>query len=126
MCNTLSTDSGDCRWPLDETLDEVDRIKAKDARNLAKNRIGNLTLVTQHFNGSVSNLGWADKQPEFAKQSSILLNVGIAAVPQWGEVSIEQRGSALAAVAARVWPSAEALGHVVPTAEVGEGTTDGR
>lgn len=108
-------------WPLDESLGEVERIKAKDARNLAKNTIGNLTLVTQHFNGSVSNLGWADKQPEFAKQSSILLNLGIAAVPQWGEVSIEERGSALAAVAAKVWPSAEELGFVPSTPESAEG-----
>lgn len=119
-------DKWEQHWPLDETLDEIERIKAKDARNLAKNRIGNLTLVTQHFNGSVSNLGWADKQPEFAKQSSILLNVGIAAVPRWGEASIEERGSALAAVAAKIWPSAGALGHAASTAEPLEVTPDVR
>lgn len=107
-------DKWEKHWPLDEPLDEIGLIKAKDARNLAKNRIGNLTLVTQHFNGSVSNLGWDAKQPEFAKQSSILLNVAIAAVPRWGEESIEQRGSALAAIAAKIWPSAEALSYVAP------------
>jgi hypothetical protein len=107
-------DKWEKHWPFGEALDEIDLIKAKDARNLAKNRIGNLTLVTQHFNGSVSNLGWDAKQPEFAKQSSIILNLAIAAVPRWGEQSIEERGSAFAAVAAKVWPSAGALGYVEP------------
>lgn len=79
--------------------------------------------MTQHFNGSVSNLGWNAKQPEFAKQSSILLNVAIAAVRQWGEHSIKERGSALAAVAAKVWPSAEALGYVASTPDAAEGDT---
>lgn len=108
-------DKWEKHWPLDESLDEVERMKASEARNLAKNRIGNLTLVTQHFNGSVSNLGWSAKQPEFAKQSSILLNIVIAAVPQWGEQAIEERAENLATVAARVWPSAAGLGYVAQT-----------
>lgn len=112
-------------WPLDESLNEVDLMRAKDARNLAKNRIGNLTLVTQHFNGSVSNLGWDAKQPEFAKQSSIMLNVAIAAVPDWNEQSIDERGSALATLAARVWPSAESLGYVASPVDLPDEVTIG-
>lgn len=92
-------------WPLPEDLDEMAALKAKEARDLAKNRIGNLTLVTQHFNGSVSNLGWAAKQPEFAKQSSIMLNVAVAAVEDWDEDAIDERARVLAAIAAKVWPS---------------------
>lgn len=103
--------SWEAHWPLDDSLSEVDRLKAKEVRNQTKNRIGNLTLVTQHFNGSVSNLAWSEKQPEFAKQSSVLLNVSIAAVSDWDESSINRRGAELAKVAALVWPSAEALGH---------------
>lgn len=92
-------------WPLPEGLNEVASLKAKEARDLAKNRIGNLTLVTQQFNGSVSNMGWAAKQPEFAKQSSIMLNVAVAAVPEWNEDAIEARARILAKVAAKVWPA---------------------
>lgn len=92
-------------WPMADGLDEIATLKAKDARDLAKNRIGNLTLVTQHFNGSVSNLGWASKQPEFAKQSSIMLNVAVAAVEEWDENAIDERARVLSAVAAKVWPS---------------------
>lgn len=109
-------DKWEKHWPLDDSLTEADRLKSKDVRNLVKNQIGNLTLVTGHFNGSVSNLGWAEKQPEFAKQSSILLNVAIAAVIDWDETSIETRGATLAAVAAKVWPSAEKLGFVAQEA----------
>lgn len=91
-------------WPLPEGLDEMATFKATEARDLAKNRIGNLTLVTRHFNGSVSNLGWASKQPEFAKQSSIMLNVAVAAVEDWDEAAIDMRARVLAGVAAKVWP----------------------
>lgn len=107
--------SWEAHWPLDDSLTELDRLKAKEVRNQAKNRIGNLTLVTQHFNGSVSNLGWAEKQPEFAKQSSVLLNVAIASVSDWDESSINQRGSELARIASVVWPAAEALGFEPPS-----------
>lgn len=109
-------------WPLPEGLDEMATLKAKELRDLAKNRIGNLTLVTQHFNGSVSNLGWASKQPEFAKQSSIMLNVAVARVEAWDEAAIEARSRVLAGVAAKVWPSPpeSAAGESEPdqTAEV--------
>jgi hypothetical protein len=98
-------------WSLGDDLDELTQVRAKEARDLAKNKIGNLTLVTPHFNGSVSNLGWDAKRPEFARQSSILLNVAIAAVPQWDEFAIESRGEALAEVTAKAWASPEALGY---------------
>lgn len=101
-------------WPLPDGLDDLAALRAKEARDLAKNRVGNLTLVTQHFNGSVSNLGWAAKQPEFAKQSSVMLNVAVAAVGEWNEEAIASRGSALAAVAAKAWPWASGLGWVPP------------
>lgn len=96
-------------WPLPEDLDEMAAFKAKEARELAKNRIGNLTLVTQHFNGSVSNLGWTSKQPEFAKQSSIMLNVAVAGVDDWDEDAIDDRARVLAAVASKAWPSPPSL-----------------
>lgn len=104
-------------WPLNDGLGEVERLQAKEARDLAKNRIGNLTLVTQHFNGSVSNLGWDAKRPEFSKQSSVLLNVAIAAVSQWDEREIEARGKVLAGVAAKLWPSPESLGFIAHDAD---------
>lgn len=112
-------------WPLPADLDEISRLQARDARDLAKNRIGNLTLVTQHFNGSVSNLGWESKQPEFAKQSSIMLNVAVAAVPNWDEDAIDTRAAVLAAVAATVWPSAQALGWLVPVEPANEPDSGG-
>ncbi|WP_084039575.1 DUF262 domain-containing protein [Demequina sp. NBRC 110053] len=96
-------------WPLPAELDEVERLHASSERDLALNRIGNLTLVTQHFNGSVSNLGWDHKRPEFAKQSSVMLNVPIAAEVAWSEESIRARGEVLSEVAARVWPRPEGL-----------------
>lgn len=96
-------------WPIDTSLTEIERVRASDARDVALNRIGNLTLVTQHFNGSVSNLGWDAKQPEFAYQSSVHLNIAIAAEPAWNESAIDRRGKSLAVIASRSWPSAVVL-----------------
>lgn len=90
-------------WPLDN-LDEAERVLASQARDHSVHRLGNLTLVTPSFNGSVSNLGWVTKKCEFAKQSKLQLNGSIAAVDSWGELSIEARARQLAVVAVRVWP----------------------
>ena len=76
--------------------------------------LGNLTLVTSTFNQSVSNSAWSVKRPEFAEQSKLQLNVGLSASEVWNEQAIEQRARSLASVAARVWPSPEALLRSIP------------
>ncbi len=93
-------------WHLN-TRDEAERVLASQARDHIVHRLGNLTLVTSSFNGSVSNLGWAAKRCEFAKQSALQLNKSIAVVDSWDESSIEARARQLVAVAVRVWPRPE-------------------
>ncbi|ROS75588.1 DUF262 domain-containing protein [Cellulomonas sp. PhB143] len=105
-------------WPLtDPTGNPVDPDSADAAaaqmllqRRQVLDRLGNLTLVTQAFNLDVSNLGWSAKRPEFAKQGALVINKGVAAVPEWNEVEINARGVFLADVATRVWPDPFALG----------------
>lgn len=79
------------------------------------NRLGNLTLVTSTFNKGVSNRGWESKKPEFGKQKSLAINYDVAAAETWNEAHIETRAKKLAATAARVWPSPEALRSSSPT-----------
>lgn len=79
-------------------------------RRQALDRLGNLTLVTQAFNLDVSNLGWSEKRPEFAKQGALVINKGVAVVEDWTEPEIDARCEFLAAVATRVWPGPVALG----------------
>lgn len=103
----LSDASGN---PVDLDVSDAEVVQRVSLREQALDRIGNLTLVTQAFNLDVSNLGWTAKRPEFAKQSSLVINKGIAALEEWSETEIDARGAFLAAVASRVWPSPAVLG----------------
>ena len=87
----------------------AEQIVPADERSKAVDRLGNLTLVTPSFNRSVSNLGWAVKRPEFENQRSLVINYDIAHSETWDEESIASRAKQLAAVANKVWPSAESL-----------------
>ena len=78
-------------------------------RDRAVDRIGNLTLVTASFNGSVSHLGWSVKKPEFEKQKSLVINYDIAQSETWDEANIAERAEALATVAVTIWPPAADL-----------------
>ncbi|MBO0896111.1 DUF262 domain-containing protein [Arthrobacter sunyaminii] len=72
-------------------------------RHAAVHRIGNLTLVTPHFNQTVSHSSWIAKQPEFSLQSSLQINRSVAATEEWDEMAIDARALELAAAACRVW-----------------------
>ena len=101
-------------WPISaadlvRTDVGAEQIVPADERSKAVDRLGNLTLVTPSFNRSVSNLGWAVKRPEFENQRSLVINYDIAHSETWDEESIASRAKQLAAVANKVWPSAESL-----------------
>ena len=96
--------------PVDPDAGDAASVQRVLERRQALDRLGNLTLVTQAFNLDVSNLGWSAKRPEFAKQSALVINKGIAAVDDWTESEIDARCVFLAAVATRVWLDPVALG----------------
>ena len=81
-------------------------------RNRVVHRIGNLTLVSLSFNGSVSNFSWSVKKTEFQKQKSLVINYDIAQSEIRDETRIEQRAEYLAVVAVDIWPSPADLGPV--------------
>lgn len=104
-------------WPIISTggtlipTDDDDPIwvKYRNERSGTVDRIGNLTLVTGTFNRGVSNLKWDVKQPEFAKQKSLVLNYDVAKSDTWDEPHIRARAHSLAEAAVRLWPSPETL-----------------
>ena len=91
-------------WPLLTSGSEAEDYVARQQRGVAINRLGNLTLVTGSFNGSLSNNSWAMKGPAIRKQSMLQLNQAFASVDDWNEAQIDARGAALAQVVCRVWP----------------------
>lgn len=97
-------------WPLPDTaMAGPNRALASAERDAVVHRIGNLTLVTSAFNQSVSNAAWTSKRKELAAQSALQLNCPVAGQQEWDEATIAARAAALASVASRVWPHADAI-----------------
>jgi hypothetical protein len=90
-------------WPVIAENDSQKSVREQQ-RERAKNRLGNLTLLTGPLNTSVSNGKWSDKRPEVAKHSNLRLNAMFAEPIDWDEAAIDKRARALAAVACRIWP----------------------
>jgi hypothetical protein len=83
----------------------VDALAARRSR--LKHVIGNLTLLTQELNSSVSNGPFPAKREAIAEQSALRLNVyfqKLAGTEGWNEGSINYRGEQLFEIARRIWP----------------------
>jgi uncharacterized protein with ParB-like and HNH nuclease domain len=81
-----------------------DDVEATAARDRAKHTFGNLTLLTQPLNSSVSNSAFLSKKPEILKNSALALNRYFQDKEAWDEESITSRGEALFAYAVDRWP----------------------
>ncbi len=90
-------------WPV------VDTDEAKERRNEAVSRIGNLTLVTGKLNASMSNAPWEEKRDTLAKHSTLLLNSMLLASARetWDEDSIDSRSEKMIEAICEIWPHAD-------------------
>lgn len=80
------------------------RVAATRARNAALQTIGNLTVLTQALNSSVSNGAWVTKRPEVMKSSLLPINQQLHGFDTWDEEAIHKRGKDLFSRAIRLWP----------------------
>ena len=87
----------DDSWPSSNGVD-------KDERNTLINTIGNLTLVTQPLNSSMSNEKWEHKREELQKHSLLMLNKQWASQSSWNERDIEDRSYRMAELISKRWP----------------------
>ena len=77
-----------------------------DGRNRLIDTIGNLTLVTQALNSSLSNGSWDKKRGrEGLGQSILALNKELVEFSEWNEDRIIQRSEDLAKLVEKIWPS---------------------
>ena len=76
--------------------------------------LGNLTIVTQPLNSSLSNSAWPSKQKELNEHSKLLLNARlIDEYPDvFDEAAIDARGAWLADRIINIWPGPDASGVV--------------
>lgn len=107
-------------WPLpdgskgmswEELVDaEADdpRAIATRSRERAIHTIGNLTILTQALNSSVSNGPWPEKKPALLQASLLPINLQLGAFDRWDEQAIVQRGQSLLERALRIWPGPHA------------------
>jgi hypothetical protein len=91
------------------------------------NRLGNLTLVTQLLNASLSNASWlssptslVSKRNELMKRSVLLINQHLCQHDDWNEELIDARGADLTDRILRTWPGPTANRWPV-AAEAGNG-----
>lgn len=84
-------------WPLPMNTRVEDR-------ELAVNKIGNLTLVTRAFNSAAKNLDWAAKRAEMERHSSLRLNKSLICLSEWNETAIGNRSLSLAREICKIWP----------------------
>lgn len=95
-------------WPLpdgdDESNDKEALLRAADERTARVHRLGNLTVVTQPLNSSLSNAAWPQKRSELNQHSVLLLNSHLAARDTWNEQAIDDHGNWLAQRVAEIWP----------------------
>ena len=96
---------GNAEWPLPDGVDADVTIYH---RNILIHTIGNLTLVTQKLNSSMSNAAWEHKRQGLQEHSVLLLNSELIAQPVWDEEAIRSRSRRLAKLITEVWPGPDA------------------
>jgi hypothetical protein len=91
-------------WPLpDDESDEEAELK----RERLLHSMGNLTLLTNKLNPSVSNGPWEQKLPAILEFSVLTLNKKLQSHSEWNEDRILARGASLFKFARRIWPHPE-------------------
>lgn len=96
-------------WPLagyeggEQDEFNMEYRKKAAGRNRIANTFGNLTLITQKLNSSVSNGPYSIKMPAIRAHSSLALNRDLNAWNHWNEDTIRERGEALFLAALKIW-----------------------
>jgi hypothetical protein len=89
------------QWDKTRSQEDID---LSLARERLKHTFGNLTLLTQPLNTSVSNAAFLTKKPEIMKHSALALNRAFHDITEWNEDAIRARGEQLFTLAREVWP----------------------
>ena len=93
--------SWEANWPLPKCVDVG---IAKENRNRIVHTIGNLALVTQKLNSSMSNAPWECKRKALKEHSVMNLNSELNEKQYWEEESIRDRSKQMAKLVAEHWP----------------------
>lgn len=85
------------------------RVAATRERERSIHTMGNLTILTQALNSSVSNGPWTAKKLALLQASLLPINLQLSVFERWDEKAITARGQALLERALRIWPGPPAV-----------------
>ena len=92
-------------WPLPEGVTEEDRDDAVYC-------LGNLAMLPQKLNTSISNASWATKKAGNGRNQGIVFYASdietladVVTKPEWNETTISERADWIAGKAISIWPS---------------------
>lgn len=91
-------------WELYSATSEDPRLEPTRRRNAALQTMGNLTLLTQSLNSTVSNSAWTSKKDAILDASLLPITQRLRHYESWNEDSIFQRGKELLNEAMKIWP----------------------
>lgn len=101
----LSDGTPGMSWEELEDSDPSDaRAIATSERERAIQTFGNLTILTQSLNSSVSNGHWHQKKPALLAASLLPINLSLGTYEEWDEAAIQGRGREMLERALRLWP----------------------
>ena len=93
-------------YPMPPAEDEKTRLAQSERRLMLLQTFGNLTLLTQALNSSISNGPFLDKQTEIRTQGLLRINgefLNARTANTWTEDDIHERGTALFDIAKKIW-----------------------
>ncbi len=92
-------------WSLPQESEETaeEYLERRQRRDHLLHTIGNLTLLTESLNPSVSNGAFDRKKKDILRHSAINLNRFLADIDRWDEASIHDRGVRLFEMAKGIW-----------------------
>lgn len=89
----------EAHWPLLNPNDDEEKRRRYDLNN----RMGNLTVLTQGLNSSISNGPWVEKRKHLNQYSVLLMNSELATREAWTEQDIVARSEILASKFCELW-----------------------
>lgn len=87
-------------WPLSDEINE-------DERTELINTMGNLTLVNQPLNSSMSNASWESKRNALQDHSLLMLNKKLSSQQSWNDNDIKDRSREMSNLITKRWPGPE-------------------
>jgi len=92
-------------WPLiADSTNEDELEKLRGNRNSLIHNIGNLTVLTNALNSSVSNSGWEIKRAALSEISLLEINRKLTQKDSWDDEEIKKRSTDLAKHIVHLWP----------------------